>query len=144
MTGASQLSGQCYCGACRYTVSAPASHVIHCHCTMCRRLQGSDQTTWVSVPATAFSLHARDADVSRFAVSDRTTKTFCSRCGSTLYHITRGCEGVIGLLAGTLSDPPPLRPTGHYFYSDRASWTATPSDGLPLYGGPSGFEAIEQ
>ncbi|MFT4195605.1 GFA family protein [Ottowia sp.] len=136
------LAGQCFCGACHYTVEAPAEGVVHCHCTMCRRLQGAGYATWVSVPAAAFSLSARDEDVRRFAVSERTTRTFCARCGTVLHHVTRGYEGTIGLLAGTLREAPPLRPSGHYFCSDRAAWTVLPDDGLPLYGGESGFEPI--
>ena len=143
MTSTQSLRGQCYCGACRYSVSTPPSDVVYCHCAMCRRLHGADRTTWVSVPAAAFVLDAREEDLRRFAVSERTTKTFCARCGTSLFHETRGYEGVVGLLAGTLSDAPVLTPSGHYFYSDRATWTAAPNDGLPLFGGSSGFEPIK-
>jgi hypothetical protein len=84
------LSGQCYCGACRYTIDAALRGVSHCHCTMCRRLHGSTFTTWSSVPADKFSLSADEGDLRGFAVSSRTTKYFCARCGTTLYHVTRG------------------------------------------------------
>ncbi|MCW7537956.1 GFA family protein [Aquabacterium sp. A7-Y] len=136
------VCGQCYCGACRYTVDPGPIQVIHCHCSMCRRQHGAAFSTWVSVGAQRFTLDAQEGAVRSFAVSERTTKFFCAACGTTLYHVTRGYDNVIGLLAGTLRTPVELRPTGHYFYSDRADWTAPPSDGLPLCGGPSGFEQL--
>jgi hypothetical protein len=110
---------------------------------MCRRLHGSAFTRWSSVPADKFSLSADEGDLRGFAVSSRTTKYFCARCGTTLYHVTRGYEGVVGLLMGTLRTPVSARPTGHYFYSDHADWAAAPHDRLPLFGGASGFEPLD-
>jgi len=56
--------------------------------------------------------------------------------------VTSGYEGVVGLLMGTLRTPVSARPTGRYFYSDRADWAAAPHDRLPLFGGASGFSLL--
>ena len=40
------ISGGCQCGAVRYTVHAPVELTNHCHCTMCRRMQGAIFGTW--------------------------------------------------------------------------------------------------
>jgi hypothetical protein len=118
-----------------------ASPIAIARCAaVCR---GAVFTTWSSVPADKFSLSADEGALRSFAVSGRTTKYFCTRCGTTLYHVTSGYEGVVGLLMGTLRTPVSARPTGHYFYSDRADWASAPHDRLPLFGGASGFEPLD-
>ena len=35
------MKGSCHCGAVRYEVTGRVGHVSHCHCSMCRKLQGA-------------------------------------------------------------------------------------------------------
>lgn len=45
------IEGSCHCGAVRWSVTPPVKTVVKCHCGNCRKLQGSDYSTWVVVPA---------------------------------------------------------------------------------------------
>ena len=34
-----KLTGGCFCGGVRYTITAPAVDTHHCHCSICRKFQ---------------------------------------------------------------------------------------------------------
>lgn len=136
------LKGSCYCKAIQYEIEGPPLGIVHCHCTMCRRLHGSGYSTWLSVSKQDLKLVAEQSAITQCAVSERTTKSFCSKCGTTLFSVTRDYPNVVGLLLGTVTTPVELRPTGHYFYSDKAKWIEI-HDRLPTYGGKSGFEKLK-
>ena len=80
----SRLSGSCFCGAIRFSVTPPTLFCGHCHCSMCRRSHGAAFVTWFAVPPERFLLE-RDAELARFASSTHGTRSFCRRCGSTLF-----------------------------------------------------------
>jgi len=45
------LKGSCLCGAVRYEIHGKLSGVLNCHCSMCRRAQGSAFRTRTRVSA---------------------------------------------------------------------------------------------
>ena len=65
------------------------------------------------------------------------TRTFCSRCGTTfLFHGPRW-EGEVHVVVGTLDDGHGLEPNAHA-YADRSPDWYPITDDLRRYGGPDG------
>jgi hypothetical protein len=52
---------------------------------MCRRSHGAGYVTWLAVPRAQFSLDKGDEQLVRFRSSHHGTRSFCGRCGSTLF-----------------------------------------------------------
>jgi len=44
-----EMTGGCYCGACRYECTLFPPELQHCYCSLCRKLSGSDFQSWCPV-----------------------------------------------------------------------------------------------
>ncbi len=65
----------------------PVSTVVQCHCHNCRKMQGSDYSTWVAVPNAQFKVIKGESFLSSYKVNQRSSKHFCSLCGTTVFAI---------------------------------------------------------
>ncbi|HEY0721291.1 MAG TPA: GFA family protein [Gammaproteobacteria bacterium] len=134
-------TGGCYCGAVRFEVVHPFKSVINCHCNMCRSLSGAAYTTWVSVPAEQFRYRQGESQLSAYTVSSHVAKRFCPICGTAVSYTDARYPDIVGIPAGIIRPPLCQAPTAHYFVGDKAAWTHI-CDGLPQFGGESGFEPL--
>lgn len=80
-----RLEGGCQCGAVRYRVSAAASEVYHCHCSMCRKLHGSLFATWAVVPCGRIEVTQGRGALAAFESSPGVRRRFCRGCGCQLF-----------------------------------------------------------
>jgi hypothetical protein len=80
--------GSCLCGAVRFQATPPTLWCAHCHCSMCRRSHGAGFVTWFGIPLAQLKV-LEGADVLvRHRSSDHATRSFCGRCGSSLFFET--------------------------------------------------------
>jgi hypothetical protein len=137
-----EMHGSCFCGTVRFAVEPPTLFCAHCHCSMCRRAHGAGYVTWVVVPRERFRILAGEETLVRFRSSDHGTRSFCGRCGSSLFcESTHHPENVDVVLANFEGDAD-RAPQAHVFFSDRASWVRI-GDPLPRLGGKTGLEPID-
>lgn len=135
------LGGRCYCGAVGVQSASPPTSIINCHCNQCRRLSGAAFTTWLSLPRQATVISGK-ANLQHFAPSENGLRYFCKHCGTHVFTEDKRMPDILGVPAGILSTALPSNPSGHYFFSDKAKWTAC-GDDTPKFGGPSGFERVD-
>lgn len=114
-------NGECYCGAVSYTFSLENVSMSVCHCTMCRRLHGSDYTTWLTVPEGEFSITQGTDVISEYRISDHSVSFFCSCCGTRLYSFDRRYSN-IGILRGTVKSTIDEIPRRQWFWDKRVPW----------------------
>jgi hypothetical protein len=105
---------------------------------MCRRSHGAAFVTWFAVPRAQIFLEA-DETLTRFRSSDHGTRSFCSRCGSTLFCESTHHPDQVDVVLANMEGPIDRAPQVHVFFDDRAEWTAV-DDGLPRLGGATGLE----
>ena len=134
-----RIPGSCLCGAVRFSIAPPTQFCGHCHCSMCRRNHGAGYVTWIALPRAQFRLEAGAADLTRYASSDHGTRSFCRRCGSSLFCETTHDPDRIDIVLANMNGPIDRRPEMHIFFDDRADW-AFVDDGLPRLGGTTGLE----
>jgi hypothetical protein len=77
--------------------------------------------------------------LTRFETETGTIRSFCKRCGSTLF-----CEGPrwpdeLHVALANVSDPIDREPSAHAYVDHRADWWDI-TDSLPQYGGKTGVE----
>ncbi len=135
------VTGSCFCGAVRFSVKPPSLFCTHCHCTMCQRAHGAAYVTWFAVPYAQFSIDTGADVLQRFASSDHGTRSFCSRCGSSLFCESKHKPDHIDIVLANLSAPLDRSPQAHAYWDDRAAWDRA-DDGLPKLGGKTGVEPI--
>jgi hypothetical protein len=142
MSAPEKASGACLCGAVRFTASLPSLFCAHCHCSMCRRNHGAAYVTWIGVARERLALEAGADLLKRFASSEHGSRTFCSRCGTSLFCENAAHPERVDIPLASLSGPIDRGPQLHAYFDDRAEWTEV-CDALPRLGGRTGLEPRE-
>jgi hypothetical protein len=128
-----RIRGSCLCGAVAYEIEGELSDLVHCHCSMCRKIHGAAFGTYASVPRGAFRFVRGEAKLASYRSSGPITRTFCGTCGSTLQFIRDG-RATLSIAVGTLDTDPGRRATRHIWTKDKAPWWHI-TDDLPRYEG---------
>jgi len=142
MSEPESVTGSCLCGAVRFSARLPSLFCAHCHCSMCRRSHGAGYVTWFAVPRARLHLDEGDDVLVRFASSDHGTRSFCGRCGSSLFCENEQHADRVDIALANAHGPIDRVPQLHVYFDDRAPWIAV-EDGLPRLGGASGLEPID-
>lgn len=132
--------GACLCGQVRFELRFPTLVCVHCHCSMCRRAHGAGYVTWVRLPKNQLSFQAGEEKLAHYRSSDHATRSFCRRCGSSLFfettHSPETIDVAIANLAGTIDREPQL----HVHFDSRVDWIRV-ADDLPRIGDPAALES---
>ncbi len=136
-----QISGACLCGTLRFSIELPTLFCVHCHCTMCQRSHGAGYVTWFAVPLQRFRIEAGAEQMRRYDSSDHGTRSFCGRCGSSLFCESDHQPGHIDIVLANMEAPIDRLPESHTWFDHRAAWVVTRDD-LPRRGGESGLEPL--
>jgi len=51
---------------------------------MCRSLNGADYSSWLILPSEQFNLLSGQENLTQYQASEKFSKVFCSKCGSTV------------------------------------------------------------
>ncbi len=135
------VSGSCFCGAIRFSVRPPTMFCGHCHCSMCRRSHGAGYVTWLAVARDQFRIDSGESELARFRSSEHGVRSFCKRCGSSLFCETSHQPDVVDVVLANMQGPIDRRPECHVYFDNRIDWVAV-DDGLPRLGGATGMEPI--
>lgn len=141
MATSDRVEGSCLCGDVRFSVRLPSLFCAHCHCTMCRRAHGAGYVTWFGVPPAELRFEAGESSLRRYASSEHGTRSFCGRCGSTLFCESTLHPDRIDIVLANMREPIDRKPQLHCWFDDRADWVEV-DDGLPRLGGATGLEPI--
>jgi hypothetical protein len=134
------IAGECLCKGVRFELSLPAKFCAHCHCSMCRRAHGAAFVTWTGVPKGQLVVTTGAELLCRHESSPGALRTFCSRCGSSLFFEAERWAGEIHLAVANL-ERLPFAPSAHVFFDDHVEWV-TIADDLPRLGGATGTEPL--
>lgn len=138
----SLVPGACLCGQVQFTVELPSLFCAHCHCTMCQRNHGAAFVTWFAVPREKLSIHEGEDAVVCYASSEHGTRSFCGRCGSSLFCENEHHAERVDIPLANMSGPIDREPQLHAYWNDRASWQPV-EDTLPRMGGGLASERVD-
>ena len=116
------LTGGCFCGACRYELTAAPYCVYVCHCTDCQRQSGSAFNMTMLAPRADFRFTAGEpARFARTTAGGRETAIrFCGTCGSRL--AAESSPETVGVRPGTLDDTRWLAPVAQFWTPSGHAW----------------------
>jgi hypothetical protein len=126
------VTGGCLCGSVRFELNGPIRNIVHCHCSQCRKAQGSAFATNGVVNAADFSLLSGQDCLAGYESSPGQTKYFCKVCGSPIMSRTAARPGLVRVRLGTIDSDIAERPMAHIFASSKANWEEICGD-LPRY-----------
>ena len=125
-------TGGCLCGAVRYTIEEDLAPIEICHCSQCRKAQGSAFAANIPARRANFRLVRGEDKLSEYRATPSKRRVFCSACGSPLFSQRDDAPDMIRLRAGTLDEPVSAAIGFHFMVASRASWW-TISDDLPQH-----------
>ena len=124
--------GGCLCGAVRYEIDGGIRNIIYCHCSVCRKAQGSAYATNGIVDENDFRFIAGENNLTGFQSSPGQTKFFCKTCGSPIISKNTSRPGQVRVRIGTIESDITERPEAHIFVASKANWEEICGD-LPQF-----------
>jgi hypothetical protein len=121
--------GECNCGAVAFEIAAELSGVFVCHCSICRRLTGSNGIAVVVVDNEAFRWVRGEEHIATWKKSKGDWQAwFCRICGSPLPGAND--ERRTFIPAGLISEGgESLRVVHHIWVASKAVWDEIGSSG---------------
>lgn len=139
MTETTIVAGDCLCGAVRFEVTLPTMFCGHCHCTMCQRNHGAAFVTWFGVDRSQLNVMEGESELVRYDSSEHGTRSFCSRCGTSLFCENDEHPDRVDIPLANMNAPIDRAPQVHVHVDSKANWYAI-ADSLPQMGGKTGLE----
>ena len=124
--------GSCLCGAVNFEINGSIQNIVYCHCSQCRKAQGSAFATNGIVEKNNFKIISGEDQLTGYEASPGQTKYFCRQCGSPIIsrNVTRPDQ--VRIRIGTIESDLLEKPEAHIFISSKANWENL-SEGLPQY-----------
>ncbi|MEJ2508478.1 MAG: GFA family protein [Gammaproteobacteria bacterium] len=127
-------TGACLCGTVRYEITGPIHHIIRCHCSQCRKAQGSAFATNGIVKDADFRIVAGEEALTGYESPAGKTRYFCKVCGSPIISKSDSRPGQVRVRIGTIESDIVERPMADIFVTSKANWDELCGD-LPRYEG---------
>ena len=124
--------GGCLCGAVRFEIGGPIHNIVYCHCSQCRKAQGSAFAANGIVKAGDFHIVSGADSLTGYESSPGQIKYFCKICGSPILSKSESRPEQVRVRIGTIESDITERPMAHIFVTSKANWEEV-SDDLPQY-----------
>jgi hypothetical protein len=138
----SAVRGSCLCGGVKYEITGPLMRPLNCHCSLCRKQQGSAFRSRARVRRIDFKWVAGEELVAYYEATPGYRRGFCRVCGSPIINRAEPHSRLaeshpqtlaeFGIALGTLDDDPGVRPESHIFVASKAPWFEI-TDNLPQF-----------
>jgi len=130
------LTGECLCGAVKYSVKDDFKAFYQCHCKQCQQLTGSAFASNIFTDPDNIEWLAGEDRVTEYEHATREfSKSFCNVCGSAVPFINRAKTSLI-VPAGSLNELPNIAPQANIFTSEEACWLKPGSQAESFSGFP--------
>lgn len=100
MSDTIQATGNCLCGAVKFSASEIKPHVGCCHCEMCRHWAGGPLMT---IDCGSHVQFEGEEHIGAYHSSEWADRGFCKQCGSNLFYRLRS-KGRYFMMAGLVED----------------------------------------
>ena len=125
-------NGRCLCGAIKFTIQGGIKNIVYCHCSLCRKAQGSAFATNGNVEMKKFNFISGQNNLTSYKTSETQSKLFCKTCGSPIMSKNSLTPDMIRVRLGTIESDIVERPEAHIFVASKANWENI-SDNIPQY-----------
>jgi hypothetical protein len=114
--------GGCLCGAVRFEIHGAIRDIIYCHCSQCRKAQGSAFATNGNVNTGDLRFLSGENNLTGYQSSEDQVKYFCKTCGSPIMSRRLSVTDKVRVRLGTIDSDIAERPEAHIFVGSRANW----------------------
>lgn len=124
--------GSCLCGTIQFEITGAIRNIVYCHCSECRRAQGSAFAANGIVEAKNFNILSGETELTGYESTPGQTKYFCRRCGSPIISRSSKRPDQVRVRLGSIESEIEERPMAHIFVTSKANWETIAGD-LPQY-----------
>jgi hypothetical protein len=125
-------AGHCQCEGIRFELEGGPTDASFCYCSICRRLSGSAFAAYIEFESSTVRITEGADFLSRYDVTDKLVKRFCSTCGTSLFTAHSDFPHLIYVNLGAIDDHRGIVPRYHQFVGSKAEWY-TIADSLPQF-----------
>ncbi len=116
------ITGQCHCGAIRYTAEGADEHHALCHCADCRRWSGAPMVGWIAFREEQVTI---TGTATVYSSSEHGRRAFCRDCGTGLFYRNAVVlPGIVDIQSGTLDSPQDRAPAAQIMCREKLPWLA--------------------
>lgn len=126
------IVGGCLCNGVRYEYDGEIEEVSICHCSMCRKAQGSASVAVSPIASARFRITAGQHLLKEYRAVPHKARVFCGNCGSPLYSARDDLPALKRLRLGTVETPFECANAYHIYVASKASWDIL-AQGLPQH-----------
>ena len=126
--------GGCLCGRVRYEIRGGLRNLVLCHCSQCRKAQGSAFAANAIVDQDGFHLVSGAEVLKGYESAPGKVRYFCATCGSPIMSRNQATPRQVRIRLGSLDSDIRERPEARIFVTSKANWDDI-SDDLPQYEG---------
>jgi hypothetical protein len=116
------LIGGCLCGGIRYEYHGEIEEISMCHCSQCRKVQGSAFVAVGPIESRKFKVTSGAELLKEYRAVPIKARVFCSNCGSPIYSFRDDMPEVKRLRLGTVETPFQCKKKYHIFVGSKAAW----------------------
>lgn len=124
--------GSCLCGKVHFEVTGKIQNIVYCHCSQCRKAQGSAFATNGNVEVEKFHFISGEDELTAYESTPGQIKYFCKHCGSPIISKNKSNPNKVRVRLGTIESDIVERPIAHIFVTSKANWEEI-GDELPKY-----------
>lgn len=125
------IEGGCLCGKVRFEFNGEISEISMCHCSQCRKAQGSAFVPVSPINSSKITFEGRE-HIKEFQTTEKKVRAFCKNCGSPLYSARSDLPGVIRLRIGSVKTQFNCDKKYHIYVDSKATWYDI-TDNFPQY-----------
>ncbi len=115
-------TGSCFCNSVKYVITGDIKSVVNCHCNKCKKLTGSAFAEIAIIDGQNLEISAGHELISRYAITEGSTKHFCGCCGTPIYNEHVKYPGLYMLQVGSLDEPAQITPAVNIFCESMLPW----------------------
>ena len=124
------INGTCFCGDIKYKIEGKLRDATSCHCSMCRKMFGSQASAYAVLDSEDFSWTEGEKLLAVYEAGEEFGIQFCSQCGSTFGGTYKGKQSWVTL--GCIDGDPNIKLSKHIFVDSKAAWEIIP-EGVHQY-----------
>lgn len=114
--------GSCLCGAVEYEITGSLGPVVYCHCSRCRKANGSAFAAVSPVAGESFRIVKGQESLRSYHTDGGIDRVFCGTCGSPIVGKRDSAPEIVRVRIGTLDTPIDAKVSAHIFVGSKAEW----------------------
>jgi len=116
-------TGQCLCGAVKYTIVSAPVNMGQCHCDDCRKATGTGHASLAFFKQEDVEIVGETCNYASKTDSGTTvTRYFCPTCSSSVFAKGSDSKNIIGIPVGTVDDSAWFKPEFIVYNKRKPNW----------------------